>query len=92
MRDAVVLGDPMVIGNFHSGLAHLRIAARFCKAVHHKNQSVPCFKLRLAVVAIHADRNGTDAAVLDFPRENRARLSAPGESDEGLFRGRFRGS
>ena len=33
----------MVIGNFFSGLAHRRIAARFCKAVHHKNQAVPCF-------------------------------------------------
>ena len=51
----------------------------------------PLFQ-RLAVVAIHADRNGADAAVLEFPRENRARRSAAGESDEGLFHRRFRGS
>jgi len=85
----------MVIGNFHSGLAYRRIAARFCKAVHHKNQSVTCSSplfQRLAAVAIHADRNGADAAVLDFPREDRARLSAADESDEGLFHRRFRGS
>ena len=37
----------MVIGNFHSGLTHRRIAARFCKAVHHKGQSVPCFNVSL---------------------------------------------
>ena len=37
----------MVIGNFHSGLGHRRIAARFCKAVHHKNQSAPCFNVSL---------------------------------------------
>ena len=53
-RDAVVVGDLMVIGNFLSDLAHRRIAARFCKAVHHKNQSVP-LRVNVVVENIAAD-------------------------------------